>query len=317
ILRHFLGFLLPDAPSLLNSAIVLGLDTVRWENKPHPITEIGIAEWDGFINPGKDVGTHCENALINIRAAHMRLKLHAHLLNKQAGAGDPENFIFGKTVFVDEDTAKQALAVVFKRRDFENGPLVPVILIGHGIAADIANLKETLGVDVLAYHSIVKIIDTQALASTIPSLSYSRTAGHNATTISLQMLLAHFGIPIEAFNTAGNDVTYTLILAILLCYNDQSTAVPRPTQNNVHISTVIRNLKTVCSEQEALPFGDEKWCTRCSGVGHFRKECRTDLSCEYCVTSSSPKAQQTAYTHMVEKCLFKANLVGSPRPNSE
>lgn len=47
ILQHFLSRPLPNAPSLLNDAVFVGLDMEWWERQPASITETGFAVFKG------------------------------------------------------------------------------------------------------------------------------------------------------------------------------------------------------------------------------------------------------------------------------
>lgn len=213
ILRHFLGYPIEGAPKTINEILLIGLDTEWWEKDPKPTTEFGVGEFRTESLIGLVPGVHAENILTDIRVAHARIIPHAHLMNKYPGAGNPEAFHFGSTVFVNPEEARVALTNILARPSSESPNMIrPVIFIGHAISSDFEQMVKTFGIDLLELGSIVKVIDTQDLAK------QANIKGSKGPNISLKDLLAHFNItgPNLNLHTAGNDIAYTMMLAILI-----------------------------------------------------------------------------------------------------
>ena len=213
ILRHFLGYPIEGAPKTINETLLIGLDTEWWEKDPKPTTEFGIGEFRTESLTGLIPGVHAENILTDIRVAHARIIPHAHLINKFRGAGNPEDFHFGTTVFVSPEEASHALTNILARPSTESPNMLrPVIFIGHAIDSDFEQMEKTFGIDLLKLGSIVKVIDTQDLAREVG------IHGAKGPNIGLKDLMAYFNIMGSNLNlhTAGNDVAYTMMLAILI-----------------------------------------------------------------------------------------------------
>ncbi|KAL1801268.1 hypothetical protein ACET3X_001610 [Alternaria dauci] len=209
ILGHFLGTPAVEDRSRLDEAAIVCLDAEWWMKEPKPTTELGIAE---LMGKGLNPTVHAENILSSIRVAHARVIPYAHLKNTFSGAGDPENFYFGKTKFVTLEEAKQIIINTFVRpRKSGNGiDLQPIILIGHAIENEFDHIQRAFGVDLLSYGTIVKVIDTQIMARELD------IKGPRGPAIGLKDLLAHFNIQISNLHTAGNDGAATLMAAVLL-----------------------------------------------------------------------------------------------------
>ncbi|PWO20273.1 HcaE, Phenylpropionate dioxygenase, partial [Pyrenophora tritici-repentis] len=136
---------------------------------------------------------------------------HAHLINKFPGAGDPEKFELGTTKFVTEEEAKQVLIDAFVRPHLEDPTyLQPIILVGHAVENEFEHILEAFGVDLLSYGTIVKVIDTQAMAKDAGIL------GPKGPLISLGDLISHFNLTVPNLHSAGNDAAATLMAAVLV-----------------------------------------------------------------------------------------------------
>lgn len=155
VIRHFAGFPFLGAPLGLNQATVVCLDIEWWQKEPKPTTELGVAE---LMVKGMIPLDHAENVLTGIQVAHARIMNNAHLRNNFPGAGDPENFLFGQTKFVTEKEAKEILIRTFVRpRVGGDGSLQPIILVGHAVDNEFDHIKNTFGIDLLSYGSIVSV----------------------------------------------------------------------------------------------------------------------------------------------------------------
>lgn len=304
IMRHLLGNLIPGAPSALDDAYLVGLDAEWWEKDPNPITELGFAE----LRPSKIVPIHephAEDSLLQIQTTHLRIMENAHLVNKFRGAGNPEDFHFGTSAFIPAQEALKVLMEVFCRfihADGEQPRLRPVIFIGHAVECDFEKLSDKLGVDLLKFGTIVKVIDTQILAKE------AGIVGPKGPNISLKHMLEYFHIQPDNLHMAGNDIAYTMVAAVLAALkNDLYTSadhIPEPIVNGRHIQDVLADIKAVNKAGPPPPWGVTVFCTRCDRLDHSRDECTEYVNCIHCCGSSSKKISYLARTHMTEKCLF-------------
>ncbi|KAF2009662.1 hypothetical protein BU24DRAFT_329335, partial [Aaosphaeria arxii CBS 175.79] len=214
ILRHFFGFKFHPYPKkVLDEAIFVGIDTEWWEHDPHPTTEVGISS----LYPHSIMrypGFHAEFILKNIGTHHIRITEYAHLVNSFPGAGDPERFHYGKTVFLTTEETRQALYKAFTQKG-ERGTLRPIIFIGHDTSGDFVKIKEDLGVDIMQFGSVVKIIDTQQMASEMGIM------GTKGPKISLKELAQYFLIDPVDLHQAGNDIANIMFVAVLMSLRDE------------------------------------------------------------------------------------------------
>ncbi|KAG9187577.1 hypothetical protein G6011_05448 [Alternaria panax] len=209
ILGHFLGVPVATKCSRLDYAAVVCIDAEWWMKEPKPTTELGIAE---LMEKSMHPAVHAENFLSGIQVAHARVIEYAHLKNNFPGAGDPENFHFGKTKFVTLEEAKQVLIRTFAQQneDASEIDLQPIIVVGHAVENDFDHLQDAFGVDLRSYGSIVKVVDTQVMAQELD------IQGPRGPAIGLKDLLAHFNVEIPDLHTAGNDAAATVMAAVLL-----------------------------------------------------------------------------------------------------
>lgn len=105
VLRHFYGFPIFGACSVLHEAAIVCLNASWWQKEPFPTTEFGIAE---LMVKGLTPTIHAENILNGMRVAHARIIPNAHLQNYYSDSGDPEQFNFGVTKFVTMQEARRS-----------------------------------------------------------------------------------------------------------------------------------------------------------------------------------------------------------------
>lgn len=301
VLRHFYGFPIFGAPSVLHEAAIVCLNASWWQKEPFPTTEFGIAE---LMVKGLTPTIHAENILNGMRVAHARIIPNAHLQNYYSDSGDPEQFNFGVTKFVTMQEAREILINTFVRvRTVGNdsGALQPIILVGHAVDNFLEHTKHSFGVDLHSYGTIVKIIDTQNLAK---QASIHSSKGPN---ISLQHLLEHFKIRINNLHTAGNDAAGTLIAAILTALKDDiyMYGVPQAVVVNRDIQDVIEHLQALGKSLSAPPWGREKFCTRCDRENHLRTDCRAIVHCLTCENSGVAMLFKARKTHTTSRCLYR------------
>lgn len=301
VLRHFYGSPVIGAPQVLRDAAIVCLSASWWQKEPYPTTELGIAE---LTVKGLAPTAHAENVLLGMRVAHARIKNNAHLHNYFAGSGDPEDFSFGTTKFVDMEEAKDIIVNTFTRSrlaDGDSGALQPIILVGHAIENLFYYLKQTFKIDLLSYGTIVKVIDTQKLAWE------AGIYGPKGPNISLQHLLENFKIRMHNLHTAGNDAAATLIAAVLTALTNDIYlyGIPQSFVLNRDIQDVIERTRVVGKSEPPPPWGQAKFCTRCNRDNHMRWECYAQVYCYTCEHSGVVRLFNARKTHSTAKCLYK------------
>ncbi|KAH6865547.1 hypothetical protein BKA58DRAFT_422871 [Alternaria rosae] len=285
VLGSFCGIPAVGSPQRLNETAVVCIDAEWWQKEPKPTTELGIAE---LMQKGLTPTIHAENILSSIQVPHARIIQNAHLTNRFPGAGDPGNFLFGKTKFVTMEEVKQVLINAFVRpRECGDGSdLQPIILVGHAVENEFEHMQRAFGVDLLSYGTIVKFIDTQLMAPE----------------------LAHFNMVIPNLHTAGNDAAATLMAAVLLTlkpwmYPDVSGPLPAVVQGR-SMSDVVTGVMEMGRSLSPPPWGELVYCIRCDHKSHSAKHCHTALSCQICSNSGVKRLFGARNTHKTT-CLYQ------------
>jgi hypothetical protein len=306
IVRHFVGYPMTGAPTILNEAAVMCLDAEWWSREPKPRTEIGVSE---LVLKGVVPDAHAENILISIQSAHARVMQHAHLRNTFHSAEDPENFHFGTTKFVTMEEAKQVLINTFVRPN-ATGALQPVVLIGHAVENEFEHLQQAFGIDLRSYGTIVKVIDTQQMASEAGII------GPKGPYIGLRDLLAYFNIHIDNLHTAGNDAASTLMAAVLLALKDSiyppGKGKPPKIVHDRNIQDVVERVMKIGKDTPAPTWGLELFCTRCDRDNHTRAKCVAKVCCSICRDSGVNRLFGSHKTHLTLKCLYQYQQLPAP-----
>jgi hypothetical protein len=308
VLRHFIGFPFLGAPAALNEAAIVCLDIEWWQKEPKLTTEIGIAE---IMAKGLFPSVHAENILTGIQVAHARPIPYAHLLNNFTGAGDPEIFHFGTTKFVTAEEAKQVIINTFVRpRVGGDGSLQPIILVGHAVDNEFDHIQRAFGVDLRSYGTVVKVIDTQAMASN------AGIHGPKGPSIGLRDLLEHFNINISNLHTAGNDAAGTLIAAVLLALKaglyPASPGKPPAIVQGRNMQDVVESVMAIGKSMPPPPWGCELYCTRCGRDNHVRKTCFAKVWCTICRDSGVVRLYNAHKTHTTANCTYQYQALPSP-----
>ncbi|PVH98213.1 hypothetical protein DM02DRAFT_531583 [Periconia macrospinosa] len=308
VLRHLTGRLDGAAPFYLATCAVVCIDLEWWQEEPHSTTEVGISELTplstAFPLP------HAANHLENVRVGHVRIKEHAHLLNKFDGAGNPNNFEFGRSKFVALDDAKRLIHETLNRRNVA-GQYQPIILIMHDHKSKLVHLKDVMGLGTSLMRNVVKIIDTQdlTLQEKLPIAYQGTGAAQKPKAIRLADLVGWFNLPTDNLHTAGNDAGYTLIAAILLAQKEQppvttSMQRPRAVIHGVNIIDVLQHVQNRNRFYTHFPWGSVIFCTKCDSPQHMRKNCFVQVNCKHCSASADLSRRIWAHTHKTEKCVF-------------
>jgi hypothetical protein len=282
----------------LNDAAIVCLDIEWWQHDPTLTTELGIAE---MSTKGVIPSSHAENILMGIQVAHARLQDNSHLLNTFQGAGNPEVFSFGTSKFVTAEEAKGVLINTFVRARLDgDGSLQPIILVGHDVKNEFEHIERAFGIDIRCYGTIVKVIDTQAMALE------AGIEGPKGPSIGLGDLLAYFNINIHNLHTAGNDAAATLMVAVLIVLKSYlyPTGPPRPFQQHRNIHDVVRRVMALGKTSSPPSWGRSRFCTRCDRDNHVRANCFAKVSCDICRDSGVKRLYNAHLTHSKSKCVY-------------
>ncbi|KAH7556519.1 hypothetical protein BM1_05953 [Bipolaris maydis] len=282
----------------LQDAIIVGLDAEWYEHDASLITELGVCVLDPrtIPKPSSNNTTGPSPAwdiLAALETHHVRIKPHAHLVNKDFCSGYPENFQFGSTTFASISTAQKMLRSIFLRQDEHASPR-PVIFIGHAVDNDYEVLKQRFGIDVLSLGTIITTLDTQTMA-------IEQSLSPNNRQISLKNLLAHYGIQEQYLHNAGNDIVTTLITALLMAYPTPPTPTPTPTAlSYANLKPLLTSFNTASSPHRPS-YGQLRFCTKCDSELHTLRHCKVSmLHCDFC--AADPKSAPQCHTHKTDKC---------------
>lgn len=176
----------------LRKSILFCVDVEAWERATHMVTEIGVAIYDPR---GQEMALSP-----HIRSYHILILENIHRTNGRYVPAHGANFNGGVSYVLNQRNAVELMNQLFEEY-FEHS--IPCLLVGHSIGCDIKWLTK-LGVRMP--HDI-QMLDTQML--------YSKT--HGAKCNSLKNALLDIGQPYAYLHNAGNDSSYTLLLALKLC----------------------------------------------------------------------------------------------------
>lgn len=310
VLGNFLGTPILDDPSgRLDDAAIISIDMEWWQYNSKPVTEIGISE---LKNKFPSPNVHAHDILAGVQTAHARIIPHAHLRNTFRGAGDPEKFELGTTKFVTKDQAKQVLDTFVRQDQQAPAYLQPIILVGHAVDNDFEHILSEFDIDLLSYGSIVKVIDTQVMASA------ASITGPNGYRISLTGLLKHFNLTIPNLHSVANDAAGTLMAAVLLAlkttlYPGAGPFKPPAVVDGNDVQEIISTLLTDHKSPEPV-WGMKVLCTRCERNSHLRAECFAKVQCKICRGSGVWRLSNDSRTHKASRCLFQHQALPPPDP---
>lgn len=299
VLQHVLGVApIPGAPDILSKAILNALDCENWERNQTILTEIGITAANSTeLRAGcNNRGASRENLLKQLYFYHYRMIPHAHLRNNRYCYGDPTANRFGQTRFVNVDEARDALEQIFNWPLDPSQPelgLCPVIFIGHAVSNDVLILRRTLAVETRAFDAIVMTIDTQILAQEVGLAPHGRQT-------KLSSLAAAQGFECRDAHNAGNDAAYTMFTALLMALPKEHLSCPVPMDQDETVQSIIDRVEVNSRRQDPRPVGIARYCERCGSHSHFKKRCRTFVSCKICADAG--KATRIVNCHRTETC---------------
>lgn len=280
------------AVAALQDAVIVSLDAEWYEHDDNFITELGASVLDPrFIS--QPISSSAWDILSSMENHHVRIKPHAHLINKDLCKGYPEAFQFGWTTFVHVDEARAMLHDIFTRRD-EFGNLRPVIFVGHAIDNDYEIIKSRFGLDLQQLGTIVATIDTQVLAVEHGLIEPSRK-------MRLSNLLAKYNIEEPYLHNAGNDIVCTMIAAFLMVCSSPENKLLTNKLCYADLTTRLRAAgETAVYDRRC--YGSTRFCEKCDSQHHTASFCGVRVfSCEHCM--KDPLTKDAALTHRSDKCL--------------
>lgn len=177
------------------------------------------------IPPGQDG----ENWRGLIRARHFRIKEHAHLVNHEFVAGNPERFNFGISTFVPLVDAPAHVAACFSPpfgahqptsaediAELMNGVDLNgkrnIIFLGHDTLGDVRYLQN-LGFDPMKVENLLEALDTAVMY---------RVWRREQQPTSLSRILYEFDIAGYNLHNAGNDAVFTVQAMLAICVREAS-----------------------------------------------------------------------------------------------
>jgi hypothetical protein len=313
ILQHWLKRTGRDIPLgsaaavvALQDAVIVASDAEWYEHDDSFITEIGLSILDPRSIP-QPISSSPWSILSSMENHHVRIKPHAHLVNKDLCEGHPEAFQFGSTTFASVDEAKDMLRRMFTRRD-QYGNLRPVIFMGHAVDNDYEMIKSRFGLEELA--TIVATIDTQVLAVEHGLVSPSRK-------MRLSTLLGEHGIEELYLHNAGNDIVCTMIAALLMLCPPPQAPLSNIHPNKLHYVDLKAQLRDAgkTAVKEGRSYGTTRFCENCDSHNHTAPFCRVSVfHCEHC--AKDPLTRHMTYTHKTEKCVHVIKQAASLKQQS-
>jgi hypothetical protein len=285
----------------LKDHVFVGVDMEWFEKFLKQATELGVSIMERVKHPGLQP-RRLHKLPQGMFTFHIRIKEHAHLRNTYKGAGDPEKFQFGKSIFMTKAEGRKTLIHAFLQPHVDaksSSDFRPVILVGHDVKNDIDQLKEKMGIDLAKLGTVACILDTQVMAAELKL----NTPVH--LPMSLKNLLARFSIREPFLHNAGNDIAQTMNAAWLLAHENASPGCALGKQYN---TAEAWSMKLLAQSREAghgppsfLFLGSITFCTRCDSTAHCRADCRETLTCTKC--KDHARYHLNHKTHKTEKCI--------------
>ncbi|OAG00030.1 uncharacterized protein CC84DRAFT_1103249, partial [Paraphaeosphaeria sporulosa] len=208
----------PNAPALAAHTVVICLDTEGWDADSERLKELGMNTFEaGDMTMLASPGPWGEEILERIYFYFARIEKNAHLINKNASKGHPDNNRFGIQRFLDDQAVIDFLTSAFEwplNYPMVDGYVCPVVILGHALNNDIEKIEKFLSWSPRTKGNLVKLIDTQVIAREVGHWT------HPSNEIGLQRLVGNMGFEHRDGHTASNDAAMTTIAAIQLVLDD-------------------------------------------------------------------------------------------------
>ena len=290
VMAHLLALKFSDSvlkehQSTLIKAVIIAVDLEWWEFDSKKVTEIGIST----LAACEKTSAKPIHQLTGMDVHHLRLKENAHLVNGKLCDGFPEDFSFGKTVFVDAAEANQALNTIFVQPD-ENNETRPVILLGHAVDNDVDVLRDHFGFDLAALGNLIMVLDTQIMAAELGL--------YGGKKMSLKHILGQYCIEDHHLHNAGNDAGQTMVAATLLA-GECATGKGRYDGGN---QADVENVKSNSRSRSGLYWGVPTFCTNCESNTHLVSACQKQTVCARCSEAAVKVGHVPTLDHPTEKC---------------
>lgn len=187
------------------------MDVESYERNHSLITEIGISTLDTAelltVPPGVD-GKEWHS---KIRAQHLIILEHRHLVNWEFVNGCPDRFDYGKSETIRLHDAPLYLKSAFTHSGHLGKDDRKVILLGHDVNSDISYLKK-LSFDPMPY-----------VWETVDSANLYRTWKQDHNISNLGRILDDFYMVAWHPHNAGNDAYYTIMAMLAVCVREATT----------------------------------------------------------------------------------------------
>ncbi|KAH0537140.1 hypothetical protein FGG08_006044 [Glutinoglossum americanum] len=188
------------APHPMESSVVfVSIDVESFERDHKKITEVGISVLDTNDLSGIPPGKGGSGWVKRIQTRHLRIKEHAHLINKDFVTGCADRFEFGESEWVSLEEAPSIIAESFRFPTIDQTQR-NIILLGHGIDGDIEYLK-AMGYNPFNLHNLVEVLDTSVMYRYLKREQNPRSLGSVLSDLDIMGWNLH---------NAGNDAAYTL-----------------------------------------------------------------------------------------------------------
>ncbi|KAL5604529.1 hypothetical protein BROUX41_002484 [Berkeleyomyces rouxiae] len=193
------------------SPVLVSIDIETWEVNNSTITEIGFAVLDPQHLHGRAPQDRGVGWWPQVYARHLWVRECMHMVNREYVTGCPENFNFGETDIISQDS-KLELTRSFLQEVLKNDR--PLYVVGHDLKQDIEYL-DNMGLMIESMATCVEFIDSREIYALFMNLPQGPSLGSILNGLQLESRNLH---------NAGNDAVYTLraclALATILAEDD-------------------------------------------------------------------------------------------------
>jgi hypothetical protein len=172
--------------------------------------------------------------------------------------------------------------------------MCPVIFVGHAVTNDIIMLSDALGIDAALMGTVVKTIDTQALAM-------SAGLERPRRQIGLHTLCSIHGFEFRDSHTAGNDAAYTLFNAVFMALRPEYFSGAESDASSKTTQQVVDDVELHSRAHEYDSNGVRIYCERCARYNHLRVDCRAKVTCQNCKNAGRYRHSRS---HMTQNCTW-------------
>lgn len=325
--------------TLLDHAVVIGIDTEAWTKNTNEMTEIGLAVYEkkDMVQMQKQstseekeesteergaveyihLGPFGEHLLNKITFHHLRIVETAHLHTNAPWLRGADGNRFGHSRFVTFAEARTVLDSFFHQpispppslttSNPDPSPntallsgLKPIILLGHAMFHDLTNCRtHGLQYDWAAHGTVVAAIDTQPLAKATRTWCDPAAPSND---VGLETLTRALGFEHRDAHTACNDAARTVMCAVLMVLPG---SCKEKGEEGMAMQDVAWRIEEGSRERAVPEWGSGEVCTRCGGRDHGGNKgevCRVEVWCAACRRYDSEEADECWTTHIEQYC---------------